>query len=151
MAKEIRTILLSKVLSMEGIFQHKYSTAYNCLLAIIELEKKETHTEKLPNRFFERFDEITKLLDNLDEKVKDIPLLIVEQYFIRNSSELSKYIFIQYGKIEGNSDLQCFHLYEILEAFFQKVYLLCVEIADYYSLEIKLKRSGEKYNSEQML
>lgn len=147
MAKELRTTLLSQILSMEGVFHHKYSTAYNILTSVIELEKNEREKNKLPKEIFERYEKIKSRAFNLDEKIKGFPLLVVEQYFLRNSKQLDAYVYMVYGDLEY-TDFQSINLYELLENFFREIYFLCVEIADYYSLEIKLKSKKQINSSE---
>lgn len=151
MAKELRTILLSKILSSEGVYHGKYTGAYNTLRAVIELEKKETDRQKLPQEYFKKFEDITKKLNCVDERVKGFPLMVLEQYFVRSSSQLDRYIYMVYGELESASDYKVIELFEILEGFFMELYMLAVEIADYYSLEIKLKKTGGKDGTEATL
>ena len=147
--KDLRLVLLTKIMSAEGVFAHKYSSNYNTLKAIIELEKKEKEQDMLPKSFFDRFDDIKKMTTNLDPKIKGFPMLIVQEYFIRNSANLDKYIYMTYGKdLESASELKVMELYEILEDFFFKIYLLAVQISDFYKLEIKLKKDNTKLNNE---
>lgn len=151
MAKELRTILLSKILSSEGVYYGKYTDSYNTLKAVIELERKENDRSRLPDTFFDKFDFLTSKLYNLDPRVEGFPLMVLEQYFMKSSDSLDRYIYMSYGKLESASDYKVIELYEILESFFIQIYMLAVEIADYYSLEIKLKRTSGKDSQEATL
>lgn len=144
--RQVRTVLLSKILSIEGVFQHKYTTCYNTLSSVIDLEKKEEQA-KLPKEIFEKFNHLKELSNNLEPKLKGIPLLIIEQYFLRNSNKLEKYLYINYKDIEV-VDMKVSDLYIVLENFFYEIYNLAVEISDYYSLDVKLKSTDSAGSNE---
>ena len=134
--KNLRLNLLSNIIGITGVNPFKYSTAFNSLNAVIELEKKETKN-KLPESIFKEFEDIKNRENNLNDDLKGIPLLILEQYFVRNSNNLDKYIYIQYNTI--NKELRVIELYLVLERYFEKMFILASKIADYYNLEIKIK------------
>ena len=147
MSNRLKQTLLSDIISGKGIYQHKYSTAYNWIKAVIELEKKEK-INKIPDRLFNKFKEIEfKTINGLNERFAGIPLLILEQYFFRNNNDLNNYIAIEFRySISENEEktievtnIYCTDLYLLLEEFFNEIYFLAIEILDFYSLEIKLK------------
>ena len=140
--RNLRINLLSGIISSSGVHQSKYSNCYNELKAIIELEKKEKDKDKIPKSFFEEFDEITKSINNLSEKTEGVPLLILEQYFLRNSNDLKRYVYIEYDEVK--IDMMTGDLYLILEEFYVKIYLLAVKIADFYNIDIKLKKEKKE-------
>lgn len=135
-------MLLSKVIASEGLSPYKYSSCYNALKSVIELERKQKD-EKLPKSIFEKFKKIEDSRNHLDSRIDKFPLLIVEEYLMRNNTSLDKYIFMQYKNLESSDDIQVMEIYTILERFFQEMYHLSVEIADYYSLDVKLKSSSD--------
>lgn len=144
---EIRKILLSKILSMEGTTPSKYSTAFNTLKSIINIELKERSKERLPEEIFIKFRNIEESSTKLDENLQGFPLLIIEEYFFRNIDSLDKFIYLAYNKLEY-AEYKVINIYEILEQFFQQIYFLAVEIADFYSIEIKLKSNKQNNKDE---
>lgn len=139
--KNLRLSLLNSVIETSGVFYNKYSNSFNALKGIIELEGKET-INKLPSLFFDEFKSIEKAINNLDVRLPDVPLLIVEQYFFRNAKNLSKFVYIEWGLVK--TDFKVIDLYLILETFFSRIYMLCIGIADYYNLDIKLKNERKE-------
>lgn len=137
--KNLRVVLLGEVIGNE-LNMNKYSIAFNSLKAIIELESKETH-DKIPDSLFKLFDDILLKKDNLIND-KNIPLLILEQYYVRNVNNLNKELYIEYNNI--NFTMRVSTLYVILEEFYNTLYSLAITIADYYNLEIKLKKSNQE-------
>lgn len=142
MSKEIKSVLLSNILSSQGVYHNKYSNAYNSLKSVMELELKEKK-EKLPKYIFEKYKEIQKLYSSPHEKLTGVSVLVLEQYFMRNSHDLSSYIFIDYND-KDYGDFKCIELYEILETFFSEVFLLATLVADYYTFEVKLKDGDDE-------
>ena len=142
MSRDLRTLLLTKIISSEGMHPYKYSACFNALKSVIDLENKDKD-DRLNKVLFDKFKDIEKSITNLDERIKDFPLLIVEEYLMRNQGNLDKYIYLTYNNLENTGDIQVMDLYIILEKFFEKMYHLAVEIADYYSLDVKLKSSNE--------
>lgn len=133
----LRLNLLTGIIAgSDGVSMNKYSTAFNCLKAIIVLELSEKK-DKLPKQLFKDFSELEKQADNLSEKFPNIPLLIIEQYFLRNNKTLDAEIYIEYNHL--NISVVITELYILLEDFYFKMYLLAVQIADAYNLEIKIK------------
>lgn len=143
MVNQIRNVLISRILSSEGTFEGKYTNSYNILKGIITLEEKEKGKTKLSDDYFNRFKELESTLKDLDERISGFSLRVVEEYFFRNRNRLDKYIYMCQGEIESNSDLKVIDLFEILEDFFLKVYLMALEIGDMYALEIKLKKAND--------
>lgn len=138
----IRKILLSEILSSKGFYEGKYTESLNILKAIIKLESKETSSDKLGEEYFDRFKQIENNSINLHSDLGSMPLSVAEQFFIRNSSDLSRYLYMEYRDNEIK-DMKVIELYNILEEFFLEMYILAVEIADHYSLEIKLKKDNK--------
>lgn len=138
---KIRLTLLGNIIGNSGVYQHKYSTGFNSLKSIMKLESKETQN-KLPLEMFDRFKELEDNLTNINPKVKGIPLLVLEQYFLRNTNNLNNWVYIEYGK--KGTDLRIVDLYLMLETWFSELYLLASEIADYYNYEVKMKSSSEE-------
>ena len=135
--KNLRLTLLSSIISAQGVYHGKYSGGYNAIKSIIELEELENNN-KIPQSFFDKFKEIQILSANLNEKLHGVPLIVIEQYFLRNSQNLNKYVYIDYNHL--NIEFIVIDLYVILERFFNEIYALAVRIADYYNLEVKLKK-----------
>lgn len=135
---KVRVALLNDIILSRDIFQRKYSTSYNALKAVINLEKEEKAKDKLNKKYFDKFTEISELKDNLSDDLKGLPLAVTEQYFFRKSKNLNAYIYIQYKDIQI-TNLRAIEIYQLLEDFFQQIYLLAVQIADHYSLDIKMK------------
>lgn len=144
----IRKILLSEILSSKGLYDGKYTESFNIIEAVIKLESKEDSKNKLSDYYFKEFKELKECYNNLDERVKGFPLNVLEQFLIRNSSDLSRYLYMNYKDLEL-IDMQVIELYDILERYFQRIYLLAVQISDHYSLEIKLK--SDKKENESIL
>ena len=136
----LRVHLLSNILSSEYNF-NKYSISLNNVSAVISLEKEETKNP-LPNSLFKEYDEILSLSNNLLSSDKKVPLLILEQYYSRNSANLNKELYIEYNN--SNFEVKVSELYVLLEEFFMKIYILAVKISDYYNLEIKLKTNKDE-------
>lgn len=148
----LRIELLSKIVSQsEGVFQNKYSGAYNVISSIVYLEKKEKESnQRLGEEIFKKFDEIENLSNNLNKDLKDVPLLIVEQYFLRNVATFEKFLVINYDE-RDIVDLKVYDLYLLLENFYKKIYMLAVEISDYYTFEFKLKETKQNANNSSYL
>lgn len=138
MSKELRSLLLSKIIAGDGTYNYKYSSCYNALRSVISLERKESK-DKIPKTIFNAFEVLEKRLNELDPRVKGIPFLILEEYLMRNHNKLDKYLFISHAGVESEGDLQVSDLYLMFELFFQEMYSIAVSIADYYSLDIKMK------------
>jgi len=136
----LRLTLLSGIIGSSGISYNKYTNSFNSLKAVIKLEHSEKK-DKLPKYMFEEFDKLENIKDNLNKKFSGIPLLILEQYFFRNSKTLDAEIYIEYEHKNINAIIT--ELYILLEDYFFKMYLLAVEIADFYNLEIKIKKDTQ--------
>ena len=138
-----RVALLTYIISSVGVYQHKYSAAFNAIRAVMNIEYEEKGKNKLPERIFRKYDKIVQMSSALSDKLKGIPLVVVEQYFFRKGSALNNEIYMMYGNIEVVG-LKAVDIYVILEEFFNNIYDLAVEISDYYTIEIKLKRSSDE-------
>jgi len=136
----LRLNLLSGIIGSVGVSYNKYTNSFNSLKAVIQLERSEKK-DKLPKYMFEEFDELENIKDNLNNKFSNIPLLILEQYFFRNSKTLDAEIYIEYKHKNINAVIT--ELYILLEDYFFKMYLLAVQIADFYNLEIKIKKDTQ--------
>jgi len=131
--------LLSLILDNSNT-PNKYTRAFLNLKNVFELEEKENF----------KFDkELIKKFNNIKEKNKnfqnEIPLKIIEKYYILQNDQLDEYIFIRYN---GNeiADLRIIDLYVLLEDFFQEIFSLACEIADFYNLEIKINDNSQRKN-----
>ena len=140
MAK-LRQVLLNKIISTEGVFQHKYTMAYNTLIAVMKIEEKEKAKDRLPSSFFDKVKGIQSRYSNIDGIVSGVPLLILEQYFFLNSKDLGKFLWFEYNKIE--IELKIYELYLMLESFFIEIFEIACEIMDYYNIEMKLKSNKD--------
>ena len=118
------------------IISNKYSIAYNNLKAVIELERLESE-DKIPNALFDMFNNISETKDNLSSNT---PLLILEQYYMRNMRNLNKEVYIEHDN--NGYSIKVSDLYLILEEFYIKIYMLAVTIADFYNIEYKLKKQN---------
>jgi len=141
--KDLRLTLLSDIIGSDGVHNNKYSTSFNNLKAVISLERQDKK-DKLPEKLFNNFNQLSIKKDNLNKKYSNIPLLILEQYFLRNSNQLDQEIYIEYNN--KNISVKVTELYILLEDYFFEMYLLAVKIADFYNFEIKLKRNTENKN-----
>lgn len=139
---EIKQKLLSEIISSSGVFQHKYSRAYQTFMSVCDLEIKSD------NKFLTKFgNRIKEIQSKKDKLYHDIPLLVLEQYFLRNSEKLSLELYIEYEN-KSYPDLKVYRLYELLEAFFNEIFCLAVEIADYYSYEVKYNKKYDLNSDE---
>jgi len=138
--KNLRLTLLGEIIGSASIIQNKYSVAYNNLSAVIELERNDSK-DKLPDTLFEEFEAIKQITNNLSNETKDIPFLILEQYYFRNYRDLNREIYIEWKNVAFEMKIK--ELFLLLEKFFNKIYMLAVKIADYYNLELKLKKTNE--------
>jgi len=140
MASNLRMTLLGEIIGSTGLVQNKYSQGLNNLRAVIELEKDEVK-DKLPEDIFREFENIKAKSFNLSSDLKGVPLLIIEQYYLRNHRDLSAEIYIEWKDL--SLDMKIKELYLILEEFYYLIYILAVKISDYYQLEFKLKKSRD--------
>jgi len=138
--KNLRLTLLGEIIGSASIIQNKYSIAYNNLSAVIELERND-NKDKLPDTLFKEFETIKQITNNLSTETKDIPFLILEQYYFRNYRDLNREIYIEWKNVAFEMKIK--ELFLLLEKFFNKIYMLAVKIADYYNLELKLKKTNE--------
>jgi len=139
----LRLTLLGEIISNNGVIQNKYSNAYNSLLAVIELEYND-EKDKLPQKLFDEFEEIKQITCNLSPETKDVPFIILEQYYFRNFNDLNREIYIEWRT--NAFEMKIKELFLLLEDFFHKIYMLAVKIADFYNLEFKLKKNNKDDN-----
>lgn len=137
---KLRLSLLSNILGGRGVYENKYTLGYNSLKAVIELELKEKK-DRLPKHIFDRFNNIQENLSNVNEKLVGVPIIILEQYFLRNTKSLNRYVYIMHEDIE--IEIKVIEIYTILENWYFHLFLIASEIADYYNLEIKLKKEKD--------
>jgi len=138
--KNLRLTLLGEIIGSASVIQNKYSMAYNNLSAVIELERND-NKDKLPDTLFKEFETIKQITNNLSNETKNIPFLILEQYYFRNYRDLNREIYIEWKNVAFEMKIK--ELFLLLEKFFNKIYMLAVKIADYYNLELKLKKTNE--------
>lgn len=136
--------LLGEIISSNNILQNKYSKALDNLSAVILLERDETK-DKLPKSLFNDFEEIKSKCNNLTALTKNVPLLILEQYYVRNFRDLSREIYVEWN--DDAFEIKIKELYLILEKYFYEMYIMAIRIADFYNLEFKLKKGKEDTSS----
>lgn len=120
---------------------HRYTSAYNSLKNVIELELKDDF--EVPQEIIEKF-KVIKI--NYNNFINNIPLVVIEKFFNNFRDDLRRYIFIEYQNNELN--LKAIDIYLLLEDFFNDIYALACEIASYYNLEIKLNDMTTKSKKE---
>ncbi|MFW6173087.1 MAG: hypothetical protein ACOC5T_05025 [Elusimicrobiota bacterium] len=122
---------------------NKYSKAFLNLKNVFELEKKENF--KFSPEICEKF---TKIEEKYLSFINNIPLKVIETYFTIYSNDLEHYIYLDYQGSEV-SDLKIIDLFIKLEQYYEEIFALACEIANFYNLEIKLK--GQKGSSLEMI
>lgn len=123
-----------EILQCEGMIAHKYTKSYRNLINLASLEEKASGT-KFMSKFSKRILELEKEQENFHNGV---PLAIFEQYFFRNNDNVEKYVYIEYKGMD-KGEIKVIEMFEILEKFFDKIFAVAMEIADYYSYEIKFE------------
>jgi len=126
-------------LIIDNVTTHnKYTKAFLNLKTVFELEQNENF--KFSKEFKLKFEGLKRQYLNFDN---DIPLQVIEKYYFLNFENLNKYVYVEYN---GNelSDTKIIDLYLKLENYFNEVFALACEIADYYNLEVKLKSDNQK-------
>jgi len=138
---KLKLSLLSDILNNANT-PNKYSKAFLAIKNVIDLELKESESE-LTKQILDNFTEIEKSYYNF---INNIPLKIIERYYINYANELSKYPYIEY---EGNelAEYKVIDIYNWLEDFFEKIFALSCEIADLYNIEVKLKEASRKIDT----
>ena len=133
--------LLYSILDNHDV-NNKYSKAFNNLKNVIELETKET--SNFDENIINKYKDIQKKYLNFFNK---IPLNVIETYFFRYSKDLNDFVYIEYQGKEVN-DTKVIDLYILLENFYQEVFTLACEIANFYNIEIKLNQGSNKSSIE---
>ena len=120
---------------------NRYSKAFLSMKNVFKLEEEETDsiiTTELKTKF-------SKIKKQYNDFHKNIPLIVVERYFMNHIATMNKFVYLEY---QGNemTDLKISELFFELEQFFNKIFQLACELANYYNLEIKLNKpsNGEK-------
>ena len=116
---------------------NKFSNSFLNLKNVLDIEKDEG---KFSDNILKSFKEIEEEYDSF---IQDIPLRVIERYYIDNRTEYKKHVYLAYGEKEL-SDLTILQLYDKLEEFFSKVFNLAVRTANYYNIEIKTNKKAEK-------
>lgn len=129
---------LYQIFSLQDGSAYKYSKSFINLEAVIDLEKQEGF--KIPESIQDKFIEIKKKYDSF---MAEIPLRVIEKFYYKDESELSKYIFICYDEKEIES-IQIIELYMALEEFYKEVFSIASLIANYYNIEIKINNNATK-------
>ena len=117
---------------------NKYSKAFINLKNVFELEENDNF--EFTKVFKLKFESIKKKYYNFDN---GIPLQVLEKYYFVNHEKLNKFIFIEFGGKEL-SDVKTIELYLRLENYFNEIFALACEIADFYNLEVKLKSNNKQ-------
>lgn len=128
--------LLFQILDCPNI-PNKYTKSYLNLKNVFELEKSDNFT--FDDELIKKFSDITIEFNSFLNK---IPLKVIETYFKTNAEKLDDYIYLEY---KGNevSDMKNIDLFMELEMFFDKLFSLACEIANFYNIEIKLKNNKD--------
>lgn len=133
--------LLYEVFNASSI-PHKYSKSFLNLSVLMELEKEDEF--KFDKNILDEFEEIKKLYNDF---MSGIPLVIIEQYYLRNSTNLNKPLYIEYQK-KQIIDKKVIDFYILLEDFYNKIFLLGSKIGNLYNLEIKVNvKTNDQNNS----
>ncbi len=111
----------------------KYTSAYNRLKNVIQLERDEEQFS-IPKDIENKFEELQRRFDDFKD---GIPLDVVERYYIDNASNLQRFVFLTYDGKEL-SDMFIIDLYRELEKFHREVFDIAVRLANYYALELKV-------------
>ena len=101
----------------------------------------EIETEEVTKKLDQAYNELSKRAKVKGFRPGKTPRRILEQYYIRNSRDLSREIYIEWD--DDAFEIKIKELYLILEKFYYTMYLLSVKIANYYNLEFKLKKGKE--------
>lgn len=99
---------------------------------MFDLEKEEGF--KFPDTFEKNYSNITQKYNCF---LSEIPLLIIERYYIEHKANLNKYVMLEYQDKELQ-DIKIIELYNYLEEFYNEIFFLATRIANYYNLEIKI-------------
>lgn len=117
---------------------NRYSKVFTSLENVFKLEKEESDSV-ITDEFKKRFNKIKKQYNNFH---KNIPLIVVERYFMNHRDTMNKFVYLEYQNNEM-TDLKISELFFDLEQFFNEVFQLACELANYYNLEIKLNKPSD--------
>ena len=121
------------LMNLENInTDNKYSKAFLNLENVKKLEDKEKTI--FPLEIQTKF---RKLKEKFDNFLGGIPLKVVERYYIQHMTDMNHYCYFEYNGKELE-DIKIVDLFILLERFYEEVFELSCEIANYYNLEIKL-------------
>lgn len=134
---KLKTNLLFSVLKVPESTT-KYSQSYLNLQNVFEIEDKEGF--EFPSHIIEDFDKLTKKYNNF---INEVPLKIVERYYMQYRNNFNKFVFFEFNEKEV-TDLTIIELYSMLESFFDSCFNLACQIAKYYNLEIKINQDSEQ-------
>lgn len=117
---------------------NKYSRSFSVLSNVFRLEASDGF--EFPSGIQKKYEELKKKYNNF---MSGIPLTVIERYYNEHSDKLNKFVYLEYGSCEL-TDLRIIELYEHLENFFQEIYSIACDIANYYNIEIKLNTKSSK-------
>jgi len=133
---KLKNSLLLDIITSQEI-PNKYSKGFLNLLTIFKLEEQEGF--KLPDYIINKF---KKLEQKFISFYNNIPLRVIEKYYIKYMLDYNKYVYIEYNGFEIDN-LKVIDIYLLLEQFFDDLYLIASLIASYYSLEIKINKPNK--------
>lgn len=117
---------------------NKYSKSFYNIVNIFKLE--ENTNFKFKDSQLEEFKTIKDLFSNIKNNV---PLLVLEQFYLESEKSLNGYISIRYQGTH-TLNLSVMVAYELLENFYNKIFSLACSIGDLYNLEIKINANSQK-------
>lgn len=138
MVLQLKKNLLIDILNPNNITNKYYKSLLN-IKTIFEIEKEEGF--KIPEFINNMFNEIKDKEHNF---INDIPLQIVEYYFLKKVQSPNSYVYILYQEKEIN--IKTNELFLLLENFYSKIFLIASLIANYYNLEIKINNNSKDDN-----
>jgi len=143
---KIKEMLLKEVMTLES-HPEKYSKAYLNIDTVLKIEKKENNLEDntVLKEVRNKFEELTQLYNSFKN---EIPLKIIEYYFMINRNELRNPVYIEYGDKELNDDIKYYDLYLELEDFYSQLFYICSLMLSQYSIEVKVNTTSSDDSNE---
>ncbi|MHA1381177.1 MAG: hypothetical protein ACTSRG_22645 [Candidatus Helarchaeota archaeon] len=118
----------------------KYSRAYLNLKNVMDLEREDEQIKGkkiLSESIGKDFKDIEYLYKSF---LGDVPLIILEKYYLQYKDELNKHVHLRYKDSEL-SEIQIVEVFEKFEEYFNKCFSVACKIADLYNIEVKLNEN----------
>ena len=138
---KLKLTLLSLILQNDPV-PNKYSRSYLNLKNVMELEQNSDF--KFHQEILDKYKIISDKYQNF---LCNIPLIVIEQYYINNKENPNKFVFLEYKEKEL-TDLKVIEVFEYLENYFEDVFQLACLIADMYNLEVKMNKSQSSASTD---